>query len=91
MGKAMIDLWTVFAVALAFMCGRSMLIWGYLTYKLGWFMVVPLSMFGPKPKTWERRAEWVDKFQRWTEKFLAKREAKDFNTVDDLFKQLETK
>jgi hypothetical protein len=91
MGKAMIDLWTVFVVAIAFMFGRSTLIWGYLTYKLGWFMIIPLSMFGPKPKTWERRAEWAEKFQARIEKFSTDRKAKDFNTVDDLFKQLETK
>ena len=87
----MIDLWTVFVVGIAFVFGRSTLIWGYLTYKLGWFMIIPLSMFGPKPKTWERRAEWAEKFQARIEKFSTDRKAKDFNTVDDLFKQLETK
>ena len=86
----MIDLWTVFVVAIAFMFGRSMLIWGYLTYRFGWFMIIPLSMFGPKPKTWERRMEYAEKFQSWVNKVLDKRKVKDFNTVEDLFKQLET-
>jgi hypothetical protein len=91
MGKAMIDLWTVFVVGIAFVFGRSTLIWGYLTYKLGWFMIIPLSMFGPKPKTWERRAEWAEKVKAWSDKHLAKKDAQDFNTVEDLFKQLEPK
>lgn len=87
----MIDLWTVFVVAIAFVFGRSTLIWGYLTYKLGWFMLIPLSMFGPKPKTWERRAEWLQKLQDKLDNYLSKKKAEDFNTVEDLFKQLETK
>jgi hypothetical protein len=86
-----IDLWTVFVVAIAFAFGRSMLIWGYLTYKLGWFMIIPLSMFGPKPKTWERRLGWVQKLQDKLDDYLSKKKSQDFNTVDDLFKQLETK
>jgi hypothetical protein len=87
----MIDLWTVFVVGIAFMFGRSTLIWGYLTYKLGWFMIIPLGIFGPKPRTWERRQEWAEKFRAWSEKHLAKKETKEFDNVYDLFQQLEKK
>ena len=79
---------------LAFAFGRSFLIWSALTYIVGWPMLIVLFLFGNKPKTWEKRAEFlqsiVDKWEKWENK--NKPEGyEDFNTVDDLFKQLETK
>jgi hypothetical protein len=79
---------------MAFAFGRSFLIWSALTYVVGWPMLIVLFLFGGKPKTWERRGEmlhtFADKLDKWDKK--NKPEGyQDFETVDDLFKQLETK
>ena len=87
----MIDLWTVFVVVIAFVFGRSMLVWGFLTYTLGWWILLPLTILGPKPRTWERRAEWAEKLKAWSDKDLAKKEPEDFDNVHDLFQQLKKK
>ena len=87
----MIDLWTVWVVVVAFAFGRSMLVWGFLTYTLGWWILLPLCIFGPRAKTWERRAAYVEKLNEWSEKHLSKKEPKDFDNVHDLFQQIEKK
>lgn len=88
------DLWTVWAVVLAFVFGRSMLFWGFLTYTFGWWMVIPLSFFGINERAWRRRKFYADKISEYVDKLdqkLKPKEYQDFNTVDDLFKQLENK
>lgn len=82
--------WVVASVLAAFIGGRSVLIWGTLAYFMGWPVFLVLFSLGFKPKAWERRGErlqsWVDKL----DEISKPKEYKDFETVDDLFKQLET-
>ena len=87
---------TAFEVALvivsvvgAFIGGRSVLIWGTLTYLMGWPVVIALIAFGMKPKTWERRGERLQSFLDKLEAMSKPKEYQDFNTVDDLMKQLQ--
>ena len=74
----------------AFALGRSFIIWGTLTYLVGWPTLLALFLFGAKPKTWERRAEFLQSIIDKVEKMSKPKDYKDFETVDDLFKQLET-
>ena len=75
----------------AFILGRSMIIWTVATYLVGWPVALMLWVFGPKKKTWENRIEFLQKFHDKIEEYQKPKEYKEFNTVDDLFKQLETK
>ena len=81
--------WVIVSVVGAFIGGRSVLIWGTLTYLMGWPVVIALVAFGMKPKTWERRGERLQSFLDKLESNSKPKEYKDFETVDDLFKQLE--
>ena len=85
------ELWTVFVVCIAFFFGRSMLIWGFLTYTFGWWILLPLCIFGVNKRAWKRRVWYSEKLKQWNEDHLVNRQSKPFETVDDLFKQLENK
>lgn len=83
--------WLIVSVVTAFVGGRSVLIWSTLTYLMGWPVVLVLLAMGMKANTWERRGQvlqsFIDKFEA-----MSKPEGyKDFDTVDDLMKQLEPK
>ena len=82
--------WVIVSVVGAFVGGRSVLIWGTLTYLMGWPVVIALVAFGMKPKTWERRGERLQSFLDKIEAMSKPEDYKDFDTVDDLLKQLET-
>lgn len=84
-------LWMILTGLTAFTLGRSVLIWGFLSYALGWPILLVTLLLGPKIKTWERRAEIAQVFADKLQNTNKSEEYKDFNTVDDLFKQLETK
>jgi hypothetical protein len=81
--------WVIVSVVGAFIGGRSVLIWGTLTYLMGWPVVIALVAFGMKPKTWERRGERIQSFLDKLEQRSKPKEYQDFNTVDDLMKQLQ--
>ena len=81
--------WVISSVVGAFMAGRSMIIWGTLTYLVGWPMFLVLAAFGPKPKTWQRRGERLQSFLDKLEEISRPKEYKDFDNVNDLFKQLD--
>jgi hypothetical protein len=76
--------------SLAFLGGRSAIIWGFLGFTFGGWMLIPLVLFGPKPDRIQRKLEVIQKFVQQIEE--KKPEGyKDFDTVDDLMKQLEKK
>lgn len=83
--------WVIVSVVGAFIGGRSVLIWGTLTYLMGWPVVIALVAFGMKPKTWERRGERLQSLLDKLEQMSKPKEYQDFNTVDDLMKQLQKK
>lgn len=83
--------WIIASVVGAFLAGRSILIWGTLTYLMGWPVFLVLLVFGMKKKTWERRGERLQSFVNKVETMSKPEEYKDFETVDDLMKQLDKK
>lgn len=83
--------WVIASVLAAFIAGRSVLIWGMLTYLMGWPVFLVLFSLGFKPKAWERRGERLQSFLDKIEEKSRPKEYQDFNTVDDLMKQLQNK
>lgn len=83
--------WIAFAGVVALVTGRSVIIWTLGTYLFGWIMLIPLVLMGPKPLVLAHR---MDRLSDFIEKQNAKNKPEgyqDFNTVEDLMKQLETK
>jgi hypothetical protein len=81
--------WVIASVVAALLGGRSVLIWGTLTYLMGWPVFLLQLTFGMKKKTWERRGERLQSFVDKVETMSRPKEYKDFDNVNDLFKQLE--
>lgn len=78
----------------AFILGRSVLIWGTLTFLMGWPAPVLLFLLGAKAKTWTNRLGLLNSINEYlvasTHHTNKKpKDYEDFETVDDLFKQLE--
>jgi hypothetical protein len=84
-------LWTVLTVAMAFMLGRSMLIWGFFAYAIGWPMMIVILLFGVKAKVWENRLASIQNLSDKIDNATKPKEYEDFNNVQDLFAQLEKK
>lgn len=83
-------LWIFLTAVSAFILGRSMLIWSFVAYVVGpWALLV--TLLGIKKSTWENRRNAVIKFKEGFEEATRPEEYKDFNTVDDLMKQLDSK
>jgi hypothetical protein len=83
--------WTALAVIGAFSMGRSVIIWSFLTYALGWWMLIPLLLLGTKQDVFQRRIDAINNFSNYLIENTKTEGYKDFNTVDDLMKQLEKK
>jgi len=78
--------WIAVAAATAFMSGRDVVIWSVAAGFFGWIVLIPLALLPKKMDRIHKRAQWIaDK----SDDLVIKQEGKDFNTVDDLFKQLE--
>lgn len=80
--------WIFMAAFIAFGKGRSVVFWTVATYYFSWLALLYVSLVKNK------RTEPIQlhpAIKEWMESHYAKKEYKDFNTVDDLFKQLESK
>ena len=84
-------LWLALTVTMAGLLGRSILIWGFLAYAVGWPVMIVLLMFGMKAKTWENRLGALQDIIDKTKEESKPKEYKDFNNVQDLFSQLDKK
>jgi hypothetical protein len=80
--------WVVLAVGVAFVQGRSMFGWAFAAWLIGPFALIPLMFMKEKSDVVEERTNLV---RPAVERYLVRKEFKGVNTVDDLFKQLETK
>ena len=81
-------LWMFLAALWAFSTGRGTIRWTLAAYFFGWMPLVVLVFLPVKKEKAESRVKFInDK----TEEITVKNEFKNVNTVDDLFKQLETK
>jgi hypothetical protein len=79
--------WMFCAGFIAFGKGRGILRWTVATYFFSWFAPLVLLFLSMKTdKYLQRKARIED----WAEGLVTKKEVQDVNTVDDLFKQLET-
>jgi len=81
-------LWMVCAGAIAYGNGRSVWKWVIAAYFLSW-LAPAIVMFLPKNHARIERRKEIEK--EVTADYLAGKEFKGVNTVDDLFKQLEPK
>ncbi len=88
-------LWMTIAGLLAFALGRNVIIWGFLGYALGWPVIIGAILF---PANIKKSEERIAKINSMTERMhdrqqsaTVNKEIKDFDTVDDLFKQLDKK
>lgn len=84
-------LWAGLTIVMALLLGRSMLIWGFFAFALGWPVMLVLLMFGMKAKTWENRLGALQDVIDKTEDKSKPKEYKDFDNVQDLFQQLDKK
>jgi hypothetical protein len=81
-------LWMTLAGSLAFVTGRGMIKWTLAAYILGPLALLVLVFLPNKEDKVQERMEY---FRDKSEEHIVKKEFQDVNTVDDLFKQLETK
>ena len=80
--------WMATTGAVAFMNGRGVIRWVLGAYFFSFFAPLVLLFLPIKPLKVEQRQLMIRPF---AVRHVAKQEVKDVNTVDDLFKQLETK
>jgi hypothetical protein len=73
---------------IAFAKGRGMLRWIVAAYFFSFFAPAVLAFLPMKIDKFVKREARV---MEWAESRVTKKEVQDINTVDDLFKQLETK
>jgi hypothetical protein len=86
--KMMQYLWMFCAGVIAFGKGRGVIRWVAAAYFFSWFAPAVLLFLSIKSEKNVKREAMI---ANWAEGLVTKKEVKDINTVDDLFKQLETK
>ena len=81
-------LWMLLAGLIDFSKGRGILRWIVAAYFFSFFAPAVLAFLPMKTEKFIKREA---KITEWAEGRVTKKEVQDINTVDDLFKQLETK
>jgi hypothetical protein len=79
-------LWILGTALTAYVSGRNVIAWTISAYFFGWVAFALVAFMPKKLDVFKKRAE---RFSDWAESKAAKNEMGDFNTVDDLFKQLQ--
>lgn len=89
-------MWSIIAGLIAFAYARSTIVWALAGYIFGWPAALLVFFLGVKPKRWEQRIKYFEELSFKAEEFANNLQEqhkpkgyKDFNNVDDLFKQLE--
>jgi len=80
--------WIMLAALVAFVSGRNMFVWAIATSFFGPLTLIVVALL---PKNKDKIQKRLDLFTEKSEDYIVKKEFKDVDTVDDLFKQLETK
>jgi hypothetical protein len=76
------------AALVAFVSGRNMFVWAIATYFFGPLTLIVVALL---PKNKDKIQKRIDFIKEKSEEHVVKQEFQDVDTVDDLFKQLETK
>jgi hypothetical protein len=80
--------WMFCAGLIAFSKGRGIIRWIVAAYFFSFFAPAVLAFL---PKNVDKFMKREEKITDWAEGLVTKKEVQGVNTVDDLFKQLETK
>jgi len=88
-------LWIFATVFVAFMTGRNLLAWTIGAYFFGWVALLAVIFLPTKQAALDARVAKINlmlgRMLDQRQSAIVKKEIKDFNTVDDLFKQLESR
>ena len=79
-------LWMFLTAFAAFTFGRSVLFWTVGAYFFGWIPLIVVALLPNKKEVVEKR---IASINEWAEDKAIQKEVGDFETVDDLFKQLQ--
>lgn len=88
-------LWIFLTVFFAFGTGRSIIAWTVGAYFFGWIALLAVIFLPTKQAALDARLAKINlmagKMLDQQQAAIVKKEIRDFDTVDDLFKQLEKK
>ena len=80
--------WIMLSAFVAFVSGRNIIVWAVATSVFGPLAIIVVALLPKKQDNIQKR---LDFFTEKSEEHVVKKEFQDVDTVDDLFKQLETK
>ena len=80
--------WIMLAALIAFGSGRNMFVWAIATSFFGPLTLIVVALL---PKNKDKIQKRIDFIKEKSEEHIVKQEFQDVDTVEDLFKQLETK
>ena len=80
--------WIMLAALIAFVSGRNMIVWAVATSFFGPLTLIVVALL---PRNMDKIQKRIDFIKEKSEEHVVKQEFQYVDTVDDLFKQLETK
>lgn len=80
-------LWMFLAGVISFNAGRGVFRWTFAAYFFGWLVFIPLLLM---PMNKQKHLQRMALINNKSEEYIVAKEFKSVETVDDLFKQLET-
>ena len=85
-------LWIFLTIFSAFALGKRVVFWALMSYLFSWAALIACIAIPANQKRLEERQRKVEEWSKeHVEQAVVHKEFKDINTVDDLFKQLETR
>jgi hypothetical protein len=84
--------WIFLTIFSAFALGKRVVFWALMSYLFSWAALIACIAIPANQKRLEERQRKVEEWSKeHVEQAVVHKEFKDINTVDDLFKQLETR
>jgi hypothetical protein len=84
--------WVFLTIFSAFALGKRVVFWALMSYLFSWAALIACIAIPANQKRLEERQRKVEEWSKeHVEQAVVHKEFKDINTVDDLFKQLETR
>jgi hypothetical protein len=85
-------IWIFLTIFSAFALGKRVVFWALMSYLFSWAALIACIAIPANQKRLEERQRKVEEWSKeHVEQAVVHKEFKDINTVDDLFKQLETR